>query len=68
MSFQINPETVSKKKVVLPKGSCRMNLKACHIESDDYADYASTMGLQETVGVSSQHNHGAIINTKCDKF
>ena len=43
--LQISPETVSKKKVVLPKGSCRMKLKACHIESDDYADYASTMGL-----------------------
>ena len=45
--FQINPETVgnSKKKVVLPKGSCRMKLKACHIDSDDYADYASTVGL-----------------------
>jgi len=44
-TITINPETVSKKKVVLPKGSCRMKLKACHIDSDDYADYASTIGL-----------------------
>jgi len=46
-TITINPETVdnSKKKVVLPKGSCRMKLKACHIDSDDYADYASTVGL-----------------------
>ena len=44
---QINPETVAAKqeKVVLPKGSCRMKLKACHIDSDDYADYSSSFGL-----------------------
>eukprot|EP00091_Calanus_sinicus_P008954 TRINITY_DN21268_c0_g1_i1.p1 TRINITY_DN21268_c0_g1~~TRINITY_DN21268_c0_g1_i1.p1 ORF type:complete len:145 (-),score=39.16 TRINITY_DN21268_c0_g1_i1:104-538(-) len=40
----INPE-VTKKSVILPKGSCRPKLKACHIDSDDYADYAALQGL-----------------------
>eukprot|EP00088_Acartia_fossae_P016290 TRINITY_DN19111_c0_g1_i1.p1 TRINITY_DN19111_c0_g1~~TRINITY_DN19111_c0_g1_i1.p1 ORF type:complete len:168 (-),score=16.29 TRINITY_DN19111_c0_g1_i1:82-585(-) len=34
-----------RQKPVLPKGSCRTNLKACHIDSDDYADYAKLHGL-----------------------
>merc|ERR1712059_73770 len=47
-SIVISPDLVGghrKKTVTLPKGSCRTNLKACHIDSDDYADYARVNGL-----------------------
>ncbi|XP_023347021.1 contactin-5 [Eurytemora carolleeae] len=37
--------TPSRPRPTLPKGSCRTNLKACHIDSDDYADYARLKGL-----------------------
>jgi len=51
--LNLNPEGVAGAKKrsrwnpapVLPKGSCRTNLKACHIDSDDYADYARLKGL-----------------------
>ena len=43
-SHYINPE-VKHKSIVLPKESCRPKLKACHIDSDDYADYAALQGL-----------------------
>ena len=42
--LQISPE-VTHKSLVLPKHSCRPKLKACHIDSDDYADYATLQGL-----------------------
>jgi len=45
-SINLNPEkTQSRRKPTLPKGSCRTKLKACHIDSDDYADYAKLKGL-----------------------
>jgi len=45
-TLNLNPEKpINRRKPVLPKGSCRTNLKACHIDSDDYADYAKLKGL-----------------------
>jgi len=45
-TLNLDPEgKKSRWKPSLPKGSCRTNLKACHIDSDDYADYAKLKGL-----------------------
>ena len=42
----VSPELAGSGRTVLPKGSCRPKLKqACHIDSDDYADYAGSVGL-----------------------
>merc|ERR1712126_284902 len=44
----INPEPPATKlaqRLKIPKGSCRTKLRACHIDSDDYADYAKLKGL-----------------------
>merc|ERR1719193_1949393 len=43
-TIAITPE-VTQRSIVLPKHSCRPKLKACHIDSDDYADYAALQGL-----------------------
>ena len=43
----VSPELAGTARATLPKGSCRPKLKqACHIDSDDYADYASTASMK----------------------
>jgi len=48
-TLNLNPENpgsqLRRQPPTLPKGSCRTNLKACHIDSEDYADYARLKGL-----------------------